>query len=483
MNIIVIMIDTLRYDYIGANGNDWIQTPNMDRLAGQSWGFDRAFTASYPTIPYRTDLFTGKYGSPFHVWKPLPHDVPTLPELLGEGGYCTQLIHDTPHLVNGGHNFDWPFHCWTMIRGAEVDRPWVDDSGAWPDNMDDDPLFDVGEESELIKSTQSYLRANRNRKNSEDWNTAKLFNTAGQFLRDNSSRDNFFLWIDCFDPHEPWDVPREMALMYDKTEGYDGRVDPRSFHVRNNPDLSDAAKDRMKAFYAAKVSWVDRWLGLFLDTLDETGLDQRTAILFSGDHGTNVGERGQFGKAYPVREQEGHVPLFIKHPDGGSGRSNVIVQPQDFFATVLAIAGQACPNEYDSNDVLALARSGETGPREIAVSGSAASSWRQSKDGILFTVFDRDYYLELAADPSSSKLSRYGSLENIASSNQALVQRLQDEGITELEKRGADPKLVAWFKSEGREDFPSDCIWFEGYPSPVGYKPYFQRLYDETSGV
>ena len=77
MNIILLLIDTLRYDYIGANGNDWIETPNLDRLASRSWCFDRAFAASFPTIPYRTDVMTGKYGSPFHAWKPLPFSAST----------------------------------------------------------------------------------------------------------------------------------------------------------------------------------------------------------------------------------------------------------------------------------------------------------------------------------------------------------------------------------------------------------------------
>lgn len=89
MNIIFIVVDTLRYDYIGANGNNWIETPNIDRLASESWCFDRAFCASFPTIPYRTDVMKGRYGDPFHPWKPLRHDVQTLPWTLAEAGYAT----------------------------------------------------------------------------------------------------------------------------------------------------------------------------------------------------------------------------------------------------------------------------------------------------------------------------------------------------------------------------------------------------------
>ena len=101
MNIILLIIDTLRYDYVGADGNDHVETPNMDGLAERSWVFDRAFAASYPTIPHRTDVMTGRYGTPFNPWMPLRFDAVSLPRVLAESGYCTQLIHDTPHLVNG----------------------------------------------------------------------------------------------------------------------------------------------------------------------------------------------------------------------------------------------------------------------------------------------------------------------------------------------------------------------------------------------
>ena len=177
MNIILLIIDTMRYDYIGANGNDWIETPNLDHLALQSWCFDRAFAASFPTIPYRTDVMTGKYGSPFHAWKPLPFNTNALPDVLGEAGYATQLLHDTPHLVNGGHAFDYPFHTWTFIRGAEVDRAWINDEAKWPSNWAKDPLFDILED-ELPTPTIQYARTNRGRENLDDWNCARLFNTA-----------------------------------------------------------------------------------------------------------------------------------------------------------------------------------------------------------------------------------------------------------------------------------------------------------------
>jgi len=494
MNIIVIVIDTLRYDYIGANGNDAIKTPNLDKLTESSWAFDRSYTASYPTIPHRTDALTGRYGAPLHAWKPLDCDVLTIPRALAEHGYCTQLIHDTPHLVNGGHNFDFPFHAWTFVRGAEVDRPWIDDSAEPLANWCRDPLFDVCDESLRDKegktrppawlNVDSYERANRKRREDTDWNCARLFLTACEFLQDNRSRDNFFLWVDCFDPHEPWDAPPEFVKMYDDTPGYDGRVDPRSFSeaARNNPDLPEAAVKRIKAFYAAKVTWVDQWLGEFMDTLERTGLHKNTAVLLTADHGTNLWERGKFGKGYPVREQEAHTPFIVRVPGGGSGRSGIFVQPQDIFATVMGLAGLKAPEGIDSHDVLKIAREGSSGPRTIALAGRVASQHWSKPDNICFTVFDDEWCLECAVKPEQSSLTRLGSVENVAAENADVVERLRAAGVDEIARRGADPKLVEYLRREGKGEFPKGCKFSDAHPAPPGWKSYFQNIYHEDGG-
>ncbi len=490
MNIILLVIDTLRYDHVGANGNDQIETPNMDELAGESWVFDRCFAASYPTIPHRTDVMTGQYGSPFNPWMPLRFDVVALPRVLAEAGYCTQLIHDTPHLVNGGHNFDWPFHAWTFVWGAEVDRPWMDDSSSPSlDNWCTDPLFDFAGDPGMQERTGhvvvTYARANRGRRRHEDWNAAKLFRTAARWLRDNSRREEFFLWVDCFDPHEPWDAPPEFVQKYDRTPGYDGRIDPRMFVCRNDEGMSEAAKARVRACYAGKVSWVDHWLGEVLGALEETGLDRNTAVILTADHGTclglsacghaQAGERGRFGKRGRVGEEEAHVPLMVHVPGRGSGRSDMFVQPQDVFATALGIAGVSPPPGLECHDVLALAEKGERSPRELALAGRAAHAWK-GREPILFTVLDREWYLQFAAGPGECHLMRYGSLSDVAGSTPSKVEELRRRGVDEIERRGAAPDLVAWLRTDGEGEFPARCAVS---PAPLGYSHYWGRSYQK----
>ncbi|MHC4715468.1 MAG: sulfatase [Planctomycetota bacterium] len=484
MNIILVIIDTLRYDHVGAHGSERVRTPNLDALADRSWVFDWAFANSFPTIPHRTDVITGAYGRPFHPWAPLPHARRTFPMMLAENGYCTQLIHDTPHLVNGGHNFDWPFQAWTFIRGGEVDRPWIDDKPlTYLDNWGRDPLFDYIGDPDCKNVREhvlvSYTRANRHRQGPDDWNAARLFSTAAAFCRENARRDNFFLWVDSFDPHEPWDAPPEFVRMYVDEPGFDGRIDPRAFlpEARNPtkaPD-PDAVRTRLKDLYAAKVSWMDHCLGKLTAALDEGGLWDRTAVILTSDHGTNVGDRGRFGKTAPVHDSEARVPMMVCVPQAGSGRCEAIVQPQDIMATVLNLAGLKTPDDVESHDLLSIARSGAD-PRKVALAGSAAHGWGRREDMRLFTVFDREGYLIWSPKLDRSELYAYGEDQPEENPDPAEVDHLWAAGKDELARRGAPDQLCEWLEGEAKWDFPLEAL---GPAGPEGYFTYWNKYYNK----
>ena len=483
MNIILIVIDTLRYDHVGAHGrNERIRTPNLDRLAETSLVFDHAYASSYPTIPHRTDVMTGRYGDPFHAWAPLRFDVPTLPRLLADGGYCTQLIHDTPHLVNGGHAFDHPFHAWTFVRGAEVDRPRIDDEDvAHLVNWAPDPVFDLAADPEMRTVADwtviTYSRANRGRKSPDDWNAAKLFDAAAGFLRDNAKREDFFLWVDCFDPHEPWEAPPEFVRMHHPDPHSDGSVDPRSFLETVRKPVAgpppDAVGDRLRACYAAKVSWMDHCLGRLFDALEATGLDRNTAIIVTSDHGTNLGERGIFGKSYPVCEAEAHVPLFVHVPGGSRGRTDRIVQPQDIHATILRLPGMDVPADAAGQDLLSDPEEGDE--RRVALSGRPADEWGRHPDQVMLTVFDREWGLHLALRSADCRLFRHGSIENVAADHPEVVRRLRGEGLQELARRGARTETVDWLKAEGAMPAPEPTGVRH---APAGWSVYWPKNYN-----
>ena len=74
MNLVVIMLDSLRLDHLGCYGNNWMETPGIDSLAGESIVFDNAYAGGLPTLPARTELFTGQCTLPFRTWQPLGDD-------------------------------------------------------------------------------------------------------------------------------------------------------------------------------------------------------------------------------------------------------------------------------------------------------------------------------------------------------------------------------------------------------------------------
>ncbi|MFB6135883.1 MAG: sulfatase [Halobacteriaceae archaeon] len=480
MNVVTVFVDTLRYDHVAANrGAVDVRTPNLDRLAERSRRFHRAFAASFPTVPHRTDVMTGRYGAPFHPWAPLDCDVPTLPRRLADEGYVTQLIHDTPHLVNGGHRFDYPFHAWTPVRGGEVDRAWVTDSLGFLDNWAFDEAFDAypRDEEAVLREGHTlarYAHTNSGRSDESEWNAARLFRTAADFLRDNADRDDFFLWLDCFDPHEPWDAPREYVREY---AGGDGTVDPRSFlgYVRDDPDLPEEARAQVRAAYRAKVTFVDRWFGHFLDALEETGLADDTAVLLLGDHGTNVGrtERG-FGKEAPPGQGEAHVPLFLSVPGDDGGDCDAVVQPQDVFETVMELAGGSAPGGVESHDLLAAAREG-TRPRDVALTGTVVDGWAEADAGThLCHATDGEWSLEVAADPAASTLRRLGEREAVGDDRPAVREELWAAAVDELAGRGLDDALVSWLRDEGAGDPPEAYRATDAHGAPPGWETYWQ---------
>ena len=120
-NVIVIVSDTFRPDYLGVNGHPKMQTPDLDAFVKRSITFDRATVSSFPTIPMRTDWFTGRFSHPRHRWRDLDPKAITLPDLLGANGYTTQLIADTTHMLRA--NFWRPFNHFHFLRGHEGDSP------------------------------------------------------------------------------------------------------------------------------------------------------------------------------------------------------------------------------------------------------------------------------------------------------------------------------------------------------------------------
>jgi arylsulfatase A-like enzyme len=367
VNIIQIVSDTFRRDHLGCYGNEWIHTENLDDLAKESVVFDKAYIASFPTIPQRTDLFTGKYTFIRAGWQPLPRDEIVLAQALSESGYTTMLIVDTYHMIRDAHYFDRGFDGWWWIRGQEHDRYMTN------------PTSDPVEKQSAFGA--EYLRNVSLRRYESDYFVAQTMNAAVKWLEMNYDKhEKFFLHIDTFDPHEPWDPPKWYADMYDpEWEGGDVmggayiREYPTSFtsFQRLASNLTPEELKHLRALYAGEVTLVDRWVGRLLKKIEDMDLFENTAVIFTTDHGSYQGEHGYLGKRPHIYEEVAHIPLMIRMPDSESiepRRCEAFVQPPDIMPTFLDLAETKIPEVVEGKSILPVIRGEEEGKREIVVS-------------------------------------------------------------------------------------------------------------------
>jgi arylsulfatase A-like enzyme len=504
----LIVIDTLRHDYIGANGNPWIHTPALDAFARQGTTFERCYANSFPTIPCRWELITGRAhaaGLPFHPWRPLEWGVPTVPDALRAAGYVTMLLCDTPHLINHGYGFDRPFHAWDLIRGQEVDRsstepltpadlppaalrhwrPWTRPGQAAPADALDEAVRG------LPFPYRQYFRNRRRRgqRDELDYLPARLFAAGARWLERNRGHERFFLWIDCFDPHEPWDPPPADRRRYEAAAGGVAPVVPT--RGRPIPLTADAAQTA--ALYAGEVTLVDRWLGHFLRTLDGLGLADRTVVIVMSDHGTLTGELGRFGKGFPLHEPIAHQALCLRLPGGAGAARRVpdLVQPVDVARTVLDLAGVTPPAgmPLDGTSLLPRLRS-DAGPgpalraREVTLSGGVPpfGGVRASGADLARPISVRDRRWTLLADPDRDRWrlldgeADAGLEDDRLADHPAAAAQLHEALVATLRAREVDP---AWLRAyaEARPGGPPPAV-LEGLEAEAARRPRFEQFQD-----
>jgi arylsulfatase A-like enzyme len=350
MNVILIVLDSLRADHVGCYGNPWIRTPALDTLAEESAVFTRAFPESLPTIPMRRAIHTGRRTFPFrdwapqkgdpvlsYGWQPIPQSQVTLAETLVRTGYHAAFITDTFHHFKPSMNFHRGFDQWQWIRGQEAD-PYGPVALVSRERVEA-ALTPQMRQFGPAPMLRQYLANQAQRRGEEDFQAPRVFRAAMQCLEENQRVEKLFLLVDCFDPHEPWDPPRHYVDLYDP--GYEGRevIFPPYGPASN---LSEAELKHMRALYAGEVTMVDRWLGRFLDRARSLGLLDRSLVIVTSDHGHQLGEHGVVGKvAFGLFNELMDVPLLIRHQEGaGAGlRVDAFAQHHDIPATILALLG------------------------------------------------------------------------------------------------------------------------------------------------
>ncbi len=323
MNVICILMDSLNRHFLPLYGNDWVQTPNLDRLAARSAIFTNNYIGSMPCMPTRRDLWTGCVEFPWRPWGSLePYDNP-LPRVCKANGVTSMLVSDHYHLwEDGGENYHTDFDGWEFIRGHEND-PWATEPAPRPAEV-------------LDNLTPRYQRNMARFQREADYLSPRTLQTTADWLESNHhAHDRFFLMVDEFDPHEPFHVPPPYDTMYDPD--YDGPFFIWPRYGRNDYYTEDQVR-HIRAQYAGKVTMADRWLGKVLDRMDDFGLWDNTMLILMTDHGHFLGEHGWWGKpTCPQFEAIAHRPLLIHMPgDPCAGqRIDALTTTVDFYPTIL----------------------------------------------------------------------------------------------------------------------------------------------------
>ncbi|UCG59561.1 MAG: sulfatase [Phycisphaerales bacterium] len=336
LNMIVIIADTWRADHLGCYGSTRVETPYLDKLARQSVVFTNANAEGLPTIPCRRVYHTGKSVLPASKWEPLSDTDITFAEVLGKHGFTTGFIVDTYHHFKANYNFHRGFDCWHWVRGQETDRYR---SGP-KDKFDPKKHMPAHLWNERYDTNmRQYLMNTQDRKSERDYFCAQSCREAMYWLEQNVGSKPFMLWIDMFDPHEPWDAPPSFQKIYRDEYPYERYL--FGYGVRN-ADIRPDDLPIIRDLYAAEVTFSDRCIGWLLKGVQQLGLMDDTIIVFSTDHGTHLGELGCVQKTPALLNAcVTRIPLIIRHPDKkfAGKRIDGLVSAVDFMPTFLPLLG------------------------------------------------------------------------------------------------------------------------------------------------
>jgi arylsulfatase A-like enzyme len=406
INVVVVILDSLRKDHVGAYGNPWIKTPNLDTLAREGLRFTNAYPESLPTLCARRAIHTGFRTWPFrdwhqpkgedvwrYGWQPIPTEQTTLAEILKGHGYQTMFVTDTLHQFKPSYNFHRGFDVFEFIRGQTSDRY----RPVW--------TFSWEKVEKTMATVRDYMRkysANTaGRKTEEDWFAPQVFARSSELLEAASEAQPFFMVVDGYDPHEPWDPPQRYVDLYDGD--YEGG-EPYFPREGSSDYLTERQLKRMRALYSAEVTMADRWLGRFLDKIDELSLFENTLIILLSDHGHALGEHKFVGKPVQALWPElTDIVFLMRHPEGkGAGKtSDYYASTHDVAPTILGILGIEPPEPIDGQDLSVVLGGGEPEGRDHFSLGYHNFVWARDEAYIYFSRNDgaKPKLYDVGADP------------------------------------------------------------------------------------
>ena len=391
-NAIVIMFDSLQHNYLGCYGNDWIKTPNMDRLAREGVLFENCYVENLPTVPCRRSMHTGCYGLHESGWSPLKMEDTTIADLCWGRPIDTALIYDCPmyRLPKFGYirGFDKCFY----THGQELDHFFYENDPLYHYKAEDfmeqhtidevDKIYGNAVIGPHMNEVASYLKQMQYWKTDEDRYVAKTIKASIKYLEQVDRNKAFFLFIDSFDPHEPWNPPsviKQEPCPYDPD--YKGKHQFLPIIGTVEGVFTEEELHHVRMLYAEDVTVCDKWLGVLLDKVRELGFEENTLFMMVSDHGEPMGNdehgHGIMRKCRPWPYEElAHAPMLLRAPGIKAGqRIKAFVQSCDVAPTVCEWLGIGVHPQMTGKSLLPLCRGEVEKVRDFAVAGYYKYAW------------------------------------------------------------------------------------------------------------
>jgi arylsulfatase A-like enzyme len=452
MNVIWIVSDTFRRDHLGSYGNKKIRTPALDALAARSTRFNRHYMASFPTMPARADFMTGRSTMSFMQWEPLSKKETTFAQHLSSRGVHTAAVVDTPFFVRNGMYYDRGFRTFIEVPGQFYIATGFDPHRGM-----------MGQASKVRSQTSCFA--------------PQTFSKAMEWLEVHH-KENFMLYVDTWDPHEPWDAPIYYVEPY--WPDFDGEiVHPPYAYWQNTPGFTEEKLRKGHAAYSGKLTMVDTWIGFFLKHVENLGLMENTAIIFTSDHGYYFGEHhGLFGKMVVATDKKGRnvmavwshspfyeevsaLPLLIYIPGVKPSTYDGLTSAIDLMPTVLDLCGKDIPSSVEGHSLLPALQDHSTAGRDYVISAhpfvnaggmirSIDDVSRKASKASTATVTTPDWSLLYNIDPGLSELYHLSKdpaqEKNVINQQPQKAQELHKLLVkfmkeTRLSKKLMDPRL------------------------------------------
>ena len=370
-NLLWIVVDALRYDYLSCYGQKGISTPAIDSLAEKGALFSRAY-CSYPaTLPSITSMFTSTY--------PIYNGIKTNSQVLPD----------------------------SLLTMAEILRGHGYQTAAVVSNFVLRKITNIGKGFEFYDDQLPQKEINRNIQEKDANLTAQA---AIQWLVQNGKKKKFFLFVHFQDTHGPYyPHPELMNLLPKNRKGIQLEIGdkdqpdviPSYQALENRKDV-----DYYLANYAGEVIYTDRQIQRLLAALQEIGAEEETVVIFTADHGEALGEHHMYFKhGQFLHEPQIRVPLIIKIPGASPVKIPRTVKHIDLGPTVLDLFGLKKPKQFQGKSVLPFIKSKSQGWEDLAFSQLAKDTNLALVNGPIKLVHFRGHkmFYDLDRDPGERK--------------------------------------------------------------------------------